>query len=315
MNRSTTEASLEHPVIQEMVRRRDGFGRGAAKLGLVVEGGAMRGVYSGGALVELDKLGFNSVFDEVYAESAGAINACYFLAGQTQLGIRIYLEDLQTFKFFNPFRPGAVIDIDYVTDVVLRTRKPLNTDAVLGSRSDLFVALTSALDGSPRLVDFKREKAPLLTLLKATAAIVPLYNRAVLLDGIPYVDGGISNPIPISSAVDAGCTHILVLLTRPPDFELGTFSGLQRVLLSFLLRGWKDAFLHAFLEERVRRYRLARDLALGRASCGALMAVIGPARESPRIGRTTLSRRTLNLAMQDAMRRTRAAFAPAVKTR
>jgi predicted patatin/cPLA2 family phospholipase len=98
------------------------------------------------------------------------------------------------------------------------------------------VAITNALDGSPRLVDVKRENPPLYTLLKATTAVVPLYNRAIVLDGIPYMDGGISNPIPIQSALDAGCTHILVLLTRPPEFELKPSSGLQRFLLSLMLR-------------------------------------------------------------------------------
>jgi predicted patatin/cPLA2 family phospholipase len=291
-----------------MLSRRSGTGPRSGKLGLVVEGGGMRGVYSGGALVALDRLGFNSVFDEVYAESAGAINACYFLSGQAQLGIRIYLEDLQTLRFVNPLRTTAVLDVDYVADVVLSQRKPLDASAVLASRSDLFVALTSALDGSARLVDVKREQVPLLTLLKATAAIVPLYNRAVPLDGIPYVDGGISNPIPIQSALDAGCTHILVLLTRPPDFEIRVFSGLQRALLSLMLRGWKDEFVKTFEKERPRRYRMARDLAFGRTPCGAALAVIGPGPDSPRISRTTLAPRRLKVAIEDAMRRTNAAF-------
>jgi predicted patatin/cPLA2 family phospholipase len=294
-----------------MLRRRNGEPQDPCKLGLVVEGGGMRGVYSGGALVALEQLGFGSVFDAVYAESAGAINASYFLAGQTQLGIRIYTEDLQTPRFLNPFRFKAVLDLDYVAGVVLTERKPLDVNAVLASGPDFFIALTNGLDGTTRLVDVKREKIPLLKLLKATAAIVPLYNRAVLLDGIPYVDGGISNPIPIQSALDAGCTHILVLLTRPPGFDLRPFSPTERVLLSVMLRGWKDDFVRTFHNERPRRYRSARDLAFGRTPCGASVAVIGPGLDSPRISRTTLSPRRLNLAMQDAIRRTRAAFDPA----
>jgi predicted patatin/cPLA2 family phospholipase len=292
-----------------MQRRRNGTGPGSCKLGLVVEGGGMRGIYSAGALVALEQIGFNSVFDQVYAESAGAINSCYFLAGQAQLGIRIYLEDLQTMRFVNPFRTAAILNIDYVTDVVLTQRKPLDAGAVMASRSDLFVALTSALDGSARLVDVKREQPPLLKLLKATAAIVPLYNRSVLLDGIPYVDGGIANPIPIQSALDAGCTHILVLLTRPPDFVLRPFSGMRKALLSLMLRGWQNEFVRTFHEERPRRYQTARGLALGQTPCGAALAVIGPGADSPSISRTTLSPSRLRLSMQDAIRRTRSVFA------
>jgi predicted patatin/cPLA2 family phospholipase len=306
---SDTQATIHHPVVQEMLRRREGRGPGFAKLGLVVEGGAMRGIYSGGALVALDQAGFTSVFDEVYAESAGAINACYFLAGQAQMGIRIYTEDLQTTRFINPLRTKAVINVDYIADVVLAQRKPLDTGRVLSSRSNLFVAITNALDGSSRLVDVKRETPPLLTLLKATSAIVPLYNRAVLLNGIPYVDGGISNPIPIQSALDSGCTHILVLLTRPPAFELLPSSGFERFLLSRMLRGWKAEFVQKYYTERVRRYKLARNLAFGRTPSGAALAVIGPAQDSPQLNRTTLSARKLSLAKVDAMSRTKAIFA------
>lgn len=302
-----TQATIENPVIQEILCRRDGQS-GSAKLGLIVEGGAMRGVYSGGALVALDQLGLNSVFDEVYAESAGAINACYFLSGQAQMGIRIYTEDLQTPRFVNPLRTRAIINVDYVADVVLMRKKPLDQRALLASPSDLFVAITNALDGSPRLVDVKRENLPLLTLLKATTAVVPLYNRAVLLDGIPYVDGGISNPIPIQSALAAGCTHILVLLTRPPDFSMRPYTGLQRLLLSLALRGWNEDFVRRYHTERLRQYRWAREIALGVKPCPAAIAVISPQVDSPLLTRTTLSSRKLNLAMQDAMRRTRSAF-------
>jgi predicted patatin/cPLA2 family phospholipase len=303
--------TVDHPVLRAMLERRNGGGRNSCKLGLVIEGGGMRGVYSGGVLVALEQLGFTSVFDGVYAESAGAINACYFLAGQAQLGIRIYTEDLQTLRFVNPLRTAAVLDVGYVADVVLTQRKPLDVGAVLGSKSDLFVALTRARDGKPRLVDVKREELPLLTLLKATSAIVPLYNRPVLLDGIPYVDGGISNPVPIQSALDAGCTHVLVLLTRAPDFELLPFSKWQKFLLSPMLRGWEKEFVRTWHEERPRRYRIARDLALGRTPCAAAIAVIAPGPDSPRVSRTTLSPRKLNLAMRDAIRRTEAAFSPA----
>ena len=299
---------MGHPVIREMLDRRDGRSS-SAKLGLVVEGGAMRGIYSAGALVELDRMGFNSAFDEVYSESAGAINACYYLAHQAQFGIRIYTEDLQTLRFMNPLRTSAMINVDYVADVVLTRIKPLDTEAVLASPSKLFVGITNALDGSPRMVDVQREKLPLRTLLKATMAIVPLYNRAVLLNGIPYVDGGISNPIPIQSALDAGCTHILVLLTRPPNFEIAENTGLQRFLISLMLRGWKPEFVQKYYTERVRRYRIARALALGRVPCHAAIAVIGPALDFPPFSRTTLSPRKLSRAMNDAMDRTRHVFA------
>src|ERR1035438_807636 len=150
---------------------------GGAKLGLVVEGGGMRGVYSGGVLVAMEGMGLTGVFDEVYAESAGATNSCYFLAGQAKYGSAIYLDDLTSLRFVNPFRLGRIIDIDFAIDVVVKSVKPLDVARVLASGSGLHIAITSALNGDARLVDAKRDGIPLLTLLKASTAIAPLYNR------------------------------------------------------------------------------------------------------------------------------------------
>ena len=100
------------------------------KLGLVVEGGGMRGVVSGGALIAIERVGLTSVFDEVYGESARAINACYFLAGKAAFGGWIYLEDLTSFRFINPLRRGRTLDVDALIDEVMERRrhKPHQSD-------------------------------------------------------------------------------------------------------------------------------------------------------------------------------------------
>lgn len=307
-------AAPSHPVVREIVRRGrekiPGNSGQPTRLALVVEGGGMRGVYSGGALVAMEQLGLSQVFDAVYAESAGAINSCYYLAGQGALGIRIYVEDLTSLRFVNPLRFGRMLDVDYAIDVAVKTLKPLDVDAVLRSPSDLHVAITHAGTGKPRLIDAKREGVPLLTLLKATSAIVPLYNRSVAIQGEPYVDGGISNPIPVQAAIDGGSTHILVVLTRPPHFLSEGFTGLQRLWLSTMLSKWPAAFVETFHERQSRLYNESRRIAFSGtvAGPGIHIAVIGPTAESPPIERATISRRKLLSAQNDAERITRAVF-------
>src|SRR3990170_3981468 len=111
-----------HPVIRAIRGRMRAGGRRPAgespssKLGLVVEGGGMRGVISGGALLAMDALGLAEAFDEVYAESAGAINGSYFLAGQAVLGSRIYFEDIANARFINPLRVRRILDLDFLVD-------------------------------------------------------------------------------------------------------------------------------------------------------------------------------------------------------
>jgi predicted patatin/cPLA2 family phospholipase len=314
---SNNIASPDHAVIKEIVRRKLCGLRGnssdanrAVKLGLVVEGGAMRGVYSGGVLVAMEELGLTDVFDEVYCESAGAVNACYFLAGQGAYGIKIYFEDLPSLKFVNPFRYGTLIDVDYAIDVIVKIAKPLDTERVLKSPTHLYIAVTNALTGKSRIVDVKREDVPLLTLLKATGAIVPLYNHAVDIGGQPYVDGGIADPIPIHAAIEADCTHVLVLLTRPPVYTSLPYSAFQRFCLSPLLKDWSQPFVKAFYERSATRYNEARNIAFGKTIVrdGIKIAVISPAYDSPAIARVTVARKKLLAATADAVQRTREVF-------
>src|SRR5215472_10719041 len=73
-----THPGPDNPVVKEIERRLGLLKEGhelsglTTKLGLVVEGGGMRGVVSGGALIAMERVGLTSVFDEVYGESAGA---------------------------------------------------------------------------------------------------------------------------------------------------------------------------------------------------------------------------------------------------
>ena len=301
-----------HPVIREIQRRRALMQRGqdpaalGTKLGLVVEGGGMRGTLSCGALIALEHLGLSAVFDEVYSESAGAINACYFLAEQVAFGGRIYLEDLPSLRFINPLRVNKVLDIDFLVDHVMTHVKPLQVDKVFQARTQLFVSVTNAHDGTARVVDVKHEHLPLLLLLKASASIIPLYNHVVMLDGTPYVDGGIADPVPIKAAIRRQCTHVLVVLTRPYGFHARPYRRLTRWVLQHLLRRWNTQFVAAFLDGRYRLYNEARRIAFGDTPTGndVQLAVICPTASTPQVTRITLQRQRLQAAMDDSRRHT-----------
>jgi predicted patatin/cPLA2 family phospholipase len=234
----------------------------------------------------------------------------YFLAGKAAFGGRIYLEDLTSFRFINPLRRGKIMDMDFLIEEVMTSIKPLPVERVMQSRSRLFVSITNAADGTGRVVDVKKASPPLLALLKATAAIVPLYNSSVLLEGVPYVDGGITDPIPVSNAIHSGCTHILVLLTRPRGFMARPAQGVKRFVLERWLRGWDPRFVHAFFNVRSRRYNEARAIAFGQVAApnGVEIAAIAPTGRGPLVTRLTISRRRLKGAMQASTASTLALF-------
>ena len=68
-------------------------------IGLVVQGGGMRGVYSMGALAALAEMGFHQCFDHLAGSSAGALNGAYFLTGQASYGVETYIHYLSKKSF------------------------------------------------------------------------------------------------------------------------------------------------------------------------------------------------------------------------
>jgi predicted patatin/cPLA2 family phospholipase len=189
------------------------------KVGLIVEGGAMRGVISCAALMALEDLGLTDVFDEVYGASAGAVNAAYFLAGQAGYATTIYYQKINNTRFIGRLWRRQVVNIDDLFDSVIAGDRPLRIDRVLASRSRFFITIADAVTGEAFLGLAQSNETPLLTLLKASAAMPFFYNGIVTVNGRQCFDGALINPIPIPEAIDSGCTDLLVLLTRPAISE------------------------------------------------------------------------------------------------
>ncbi|QDZ20153.1 patatin/phospholipase-like protein [Chloropicon primus] len=215
-----------HPVL-EVVRNRfegrakdDGF-----KLGLVVEGGGMRGITSAGMLVELQRKGFGKIFDAVYGSSAGAINLTYFLS-RDDTGADIYHKHIANRDFISLSRlwrrrkgdAKPVLDISYLLDYVMEDVLPLDWDRVVNAETPLKV-VASHIDGSggsrPVLLEGFRDKADLKESLRASACVPGIAGGPVYHRGHTLVDAMVHEPIPIWSAIDDGCTHVLTLCSKP----------------------------------------------------------------------------------------------------
>lgn len=230
------EAAGHHPsaVIDLMRMRRHQRGdahHDGRKLALVVEGGGMRGVLSAGALLALDVLGYRGVFDEVYATSAGAVNAAYFLSGQGRQGITVYFDDICNRRFINPLRVWKIVDVEFVYDQVVTCVKPLDEHAVRTQPAELFFSVTDVETGENRLLDVKALPDSIPRMLRATSALPVLYNRPVEVDGRAYVDGGATCTLPILQAAERGCTDVLVVVTKATGYRADRATRLRRAIL------------------------------------------------------------------------------------
>ncbi len=240
------------------------------KLGLVVEGGALRAVCSAGGVVALEHLGLTDVFDHVYGTSAGAMNASYFVTGQARLGIRIYYEDMNRRAVVNPWRFWKILDLDRLFEQTILSAKRLRLDTILAARSKLHIATLEAKTGLGRLFAAQAlgGEAELLSALRAATAAPFLYNQPVTVEGHRFLDAGLVNSFPIADAVAAGCTDILVFLTRPFAYRRPRAGRMMRWLFDRICAPGNPLLSRAFALRHERDAAL-RDLAFGRLPVAA----------------------------------------------
>jgi predicted patatin/cPLA2 family phospholipase len=230
----------------------------SGRLALVVEGGGMRGVLSAGALLALDVLGYRECFDAVFATSAGSVNAAYFLSNQGELGIRVYFEDLNDLRFFNPLRFWKILDVDYVYDEVVQRSKPLDQAAVHSARAAFFVTMTNAVTGENVLHDVSHSREPIPKLLKASSALPVLYNRTVHIGSDDYVDGGVSGGPPLDWAFSRGFSNVLYLSTRAENWMSEPPSWYEKMFFYLGIGRRFPALMQAYCRAYQRKQRIHR---------------------------------------------------------
>lgn len=242
-----SHTSEPHPVVDVLLgRARSGSKPGARtdphRVALVVEGGAMRGVVSGGMVAGLEALGLRDAFDVVYGSSAGACAGAYFLAGQARAGARLYYEAVNNRRFINllrGFQRRAIVDLDFLFDEVLTQQLPLDFGAIQRSGVDL-VVLASHVDVQADGLDHVEavrfagfaDGDDLLGALHASSRMPVVGGEPFVYRGLRFWDAAITQPIPIHAALADGCTHVLVLLTLPRDTRPGKMGLLDRLLVA-----------------------------------------------------------------------------------
>ncbi len=264
-------------------------------LACVVQGGGMRGTYSITALAELERLGYTNRFNAVYASSAGAMNGAYFLAGQAAEGVAIYVEHLSGKRFINFLRLRPIIDINYLVDEVLSVQVPLNQDAVLSSPTELLIYTTDAVKGTTVCFSNRNMRAPLLDILRATAALPIVFGREIVINGRRYVDGGFLDQVPLAKAIEDGWKHIVVVLTRPLSYRSVAPSFTYRILVRIVAKmlGHSPGVVRLLGTTNGTINRCMAMLSGESSDGGVDLWVIGPSDPTRLVSRLTNSRELL----------------------
>ncbi|EGQ9770230.1 patatin family protein [Vibrio alginolyticus] len=199
---------------------------------LIVEGGAMRGVFSCGILDHFLASEF-SPFDSFWGVSAGASNLAAYLAKMPGRNLKIYLDYSLRKEFISPsqlLRGGNMMNLDWMWNVTLE-ELGIDKSALKADSRPFFLGVTRQDNGQAEY--HLPDVDDLAETMKASSALPVLYRNGVSLNGIQYVDGGVSDALPVAEAIKRGAKKIMVLRSQPASYQKprGKFSALTRRML------------------------------------------------------------------------------------
>lgn len=241
------------------------------RVALVIEGGGMRGVYVGGMARAIGALGLRNSLDEILAVSAGAFTGAGLIGGCTDNLARAYYDDLAAGGFVDYGRMlsgrGPLVSLDFLLDTVMVKRYGFDWAALIGSDLQLRPVATALDTVSANELVGLQDAGDWRQALLASATIPFWAGPPVELHGRRWVDGFVTDPLPVARAVDGGATHVLALLARAPNERLSPSSRVtppMRAHLNRLAPGLARA-----MTQRGRRHQESTALISGRHRRGS----------------------------------------------
>lgn len=187
------------------------------KLGIVLEGGGMRGLYTAGVLdVFMDK-GIKA--DVICGTSAGVTFGINLPSEQKGRVLRYnldYAHDKRYISLRSLLLSGDVVNRKFAYEMLPDVLDPFDYDTYKKSGVTFFATVTNVNTGLAeyiRLTDCRKQ----MDVIRASASL-PFMSRKVYLDGVPYLDGGISDNIPLDKCLEEGCDKVIVILTHAKGY-------------------------------------------------------------------------------------------------
>ncbi len=191
------------------------------KVGLVLEGGGMRGVFTSGVLDCMMEHGL--YLSNVYGVSAGACNGANYVSRQPGRSIQInsiFCQNRRYMGYWTLLRERSVFSFDFLlkgSDQVI----PFDRETFWRSPVNFQAGVTNLLTGKADFIPKERMDED-FTAIRASSSL-PLMSPIVLVDGIPCLDGGLSEAIPILQSEREGNQKHVIVLTRQHGYVKGSY--------------------------------------------------------------------------------------------
>ena len=226
------------------------------KTGLVLEGGALRTIFSSGVCDALLDLGLTS--DYLVGVSAGIAYGVSYLSGQKGRNLQIltqYARDKRYMGFRNLLRRDnrSYFGLKFAYEEIPNKLIPFDYDAFAAWPGEVEAVVTSLETGKAVYLPVPRKDEHFL-LLQATCAMPLLFPTFDLGDG-PVLDGGAADAIPFERALERGCDRLTVVLTREREYHKKPER--MQPLIDYAYRRW-PAFCET-MRRRAERYEQQRE--------------------------------------------------------
>ena len=187
------------------------------KVGLVLEGGGMRALFTAGvldALLDVKELNI----DGIVGVSAGALFGVNYVSGQKERAIRYnkkYARDKRYMGLYSWITTGNAVNKEFAFYEIPFKLDVFDQEKFKQSKIDFYVVMTNVENGQAEYVLIK-DVFEQMEYLRATSAL-PFASKIIEINGKKYLDGGISDSIPIDYCESLGYDKIILILTRPED--------------------------------------------------------------------------------------------------
>lgn len=184
------------------------------KTALILEGGAMRGLYSAGVLDVFMKNNIN--IDVIYGVSAGALFGLNYKSRQIGRAIRYnlkYAHEKNYMGLYSLITTGDVMNRDFCFNKLVYELDKLDFETYKNNPVDFYAVVTNLQTGKPEYIKIDDAEKD-LEYFRASGSM-PFVSKPVEVNGNLYLDGAVADAVPIKKALEANYEKIIVVLTKP----------------------------------------------------------------------------------------------------
>lgn len=220
-----------------------------SKTGLVLEGGGMRGVFTSGVLDAFMK--HQLYFNYVVAVSAGACNGMSYISRQPRRARIANIDYIAKYDYVgikNLVTQGCILDQELLYDRFQNELIPFDYDEFFKHSSSFEMVTTNCNTGLAEYLTETSDRQRACDVARASSSL-PFLSKIVMIDGVPMLDGGIVDSIPVVRAMEMGHTTNVVVSTRNYGYRE---SGPDRKIPNFIYKNYPR--LRVALSRRIEAY-------------------------------------------------------------